>query len=622
MAMEQTALQDCLSIIKKFERAAAFAPTEESVFAMMSIPLQNMRIHSQSFINQMNNSEALSTPQATTQTIQQQAAPNIVAPQAVSPNMSNLDKADENQDFFARIGQNFFPDTGNINDLGGVFNSECIPCGFRLDTMGQLVAISFQSPFQGISEFIKFWEQWLIVYLQQINEMINMFGNMDKYVDLCALIKFLNDFVCIPDLQRMLSALMANMNRTSFQFGSVLDFLISLVAPLLTPFLSAIVEQLQKYILMVIKPLECIIDSIQAIIAKLDYNILFQNIDSLDKHVSVGPKKGETRVREDRPTTPDFLPFIGGREFGISEETLGQDRVLDVKFSMAGPLGTAVKAQNAKDQKEIEKAAEDLAKIRKAASNVNGANPEAVRKHREKEQAADQKYRAAIEKRNLSAIGGLNRGIDRSISGLKSSLFMLIGYLRQAAEAIQQLFDDLFDEFKKLMGEYVIGSGGILSQLVNKLALTQLIGLVQSIMKAFQNGVNCNKDDEDIRVEAFLPIQQGMKVWTDDQGNVHIEEDSDAIDSIIDDVVRASGIKPIGSVNEKKQEDKGDSPDSSRQKLNSLIDFTGDPTIDLEIARAADRLTTPNRGIFKCPLQISVSKAAEINKWISEVNSI
>ena len=61
-----------------------------------------------------------------------------------------------------------------------------------------------------IGGYLNHWKQWLKNHYQNLLSLINIFNGSDRYIDLCALLKFLKDFICIPDLARMLSVLMNN----------------------------------------------------------------------------------------------------------------------------------------------------------------------------------------------------------------------------------------------------------------------------------------------------------------------------------------------------------------------------------------------------------------------------
>lgn len=651
MAFAPTELADCLIISKKFERGAIFSATPESAYAMMGPVLDTMRVQSQALITQIDNTSALSVPQGATEKLsspsQDATAPNATAllgGEATSNIARNIDKADEDDSgFFENLAGNFgLLDENNNFNMNSIFDSNCIPCGLRfdnLDAMGEEIWSGIES---GLSEYFRFWEELLKKQWQQLQDMLNLFTNTDPFIDLCAFIKFFTEFMCVPDIARILSVLMALMSRTSFQFSGVFDLILQLVGPLLSPFLGNFVSMIEQYIMMIVRPIECIIDSIQALMAKLDYNVLFTNIDSLNKHVDLGgPKqganlpgnevnerkfrkedpRGDYRFRLDEPRLSDDEPSVPWIDGQIPRRDIVEgERYLEADFNLAGPLSTWIESENASNQKAVDQASDELAAVRRAGAKVDGSDPEAIRKQRSKERQAEENYRGAVEKRNLSYIGRANLAIDRSIAGLKSSLVMIIGYLRQAVAAVQGFFDYIFDEFKKLIGEYVGGSGGLIGEIISKLALTQVIGIITQIYQALLRGAVCPEDANDIKVENWIPEQQGLKIWTDDEGQVHIEGDDQEIADAVEAVVQAVGTTPPGG-NDPAAVDKGTAPATPGQKLRSLIEFSGDPVLDAEIARMTEELTTPVNVVFKCPLQTSVEQTEQINQWIAEVNA-
>jgi hypothetical protein len=600
--MATTDLADCLMIAARFEKAASWSPTEESVFAVAGLALDGMRASATSFIAQTESGQALAASASTTSEDQQHEV-----------NLRNLDQADENDEgFFQKVASNFYNED-ETEDLRKIFNSECIPCGFRIDHMGNLIAQTFSSPNGGISEYLRTWEQAFTQFLNQIATLLNLFNGFDQFVDLCALVKFLNDFVCIPDLQRILSALMALMNRTSFEFGGIMGLMLQLIGPLFQPFLSNILVELQNYLAMVIRPLECIIDAIQNIIAKLDYNVLFQNIDSLEKHPPMKSRKKDPR---DPIKVPFLDAYIERKDIVQGEVILDNNIISNTSREMyndgLNTMGVgAIKAHQAEKQAAVDKAADELNAIRTAGRNIDASNRDAIAKHRAKEQAINKKYEQALDERNLSQLGQLSKTIDSTVGNIKSSLMLLIQKIREAMNVVEGFFQSLFDEFKKIIGEYVGGTGGLIGELLDKMALVQLISLISSMITAFGKGLNCDGEDE-IKVENFIP-QNGMTVWTDEQGNLHIQEDEAGLNAVLDtainEITKAYGVVPKPS---------GPS-DTTRQKLGSLIEFTGDSILDADIARATQKLTTPINVVFKCPLQSTAEDADQVNRWIQEL---
>lgn len=748
MAYPTTQVCDCLIVSKKFERGVIFSSSQESTFAILSPMLDSMRIQSKNYINQADAVERLSTPIGAAesaftaqdpQTIADTSAsgtggttlaPNATAltssPAASStgsstsaPNATallgnesgsniarNLDKADETEPSFGeKIAGNFglLNEAGNF-DMSGIFDSKCIPCNLRIDGAGLDVFFTNLGTgfLNGLSEYLNFYENLFWKQLQQLQDMLGMFDDTNPYMDMCAFIKFFTEFMCVPDIARIIATLMGLMKSMSFEMSSVFDLILQFIAPFMSALLGNLVSLVEQFIMMVIKPIECIIDSIQGMLAKLDYNILFQNIQSLDKTLDLGgPKKGarlpgnesnEARLRKEQPDfmfrlnqprlSPDEpkLPWIDGQL--PRRDIVEGERFAEFEFNMAGPLSTIIDAENARNQQAVEKSAEELASVRRVGRNIDGTDASAIARQREAERAAENNYRSSLEKRNMSYVGRANAAIERGVEGMKSSLMLIIGFLREGAQAIQGFFDYIFDEFKKLMGEYLGGSGGMIGIAVKKNQLSQIIDMVVSIYEALRKGAICEDDPDELKISALVPQQQNMNIWTDEQGDIHIEGDNEEVQRALEDYVSAYGqdpyaptdkasprnkfddrsnllpqrpdvgdIDPLGRVKKvpdlSKQKDRGIGksrpietglrtqfpggspsdkdrglqPSTTSRKLKSLIEFTGDPVLDSEIARITDRLTRTVNVVFKCPLNTSVTQSEQINQWIKEINS-
>lgn len=610
-------MQDCMTCQKAFERSAAYATTEESVFAMMSTILTPMRTQSAGLVNQLDASD------------------NRVDATGFK-NQNNATEDDEG--YFQKLKSNWVP--GGSNDpLGGLFDSKCIPCDFRFDTVGQATIANFEN---FGNAFLEHWKQWLMMFMKQLMALKDLFSLPDKFIDICALIKFFLDFMCVPDLQRMLSVFMALMTRISFDFTGVLNLVLGLIAPLITPFLSAIVDMLAEYIMMIVKPIECIINAIQNMISKLDYNVLFQNIESLDKNISIGRKQGGKigttgtsltasmlQMRKDVPGVAIVVPPDVSVE--LTDTHSGPDRYLEYDFNMLGPAATAIKRDNAEKQAAVEKAHEELQVLQ--GRGPTGTSPGETERYRQQVQAAKEKYQSAKEQRDLSALGRMNAKLDRALAGFKNILFTVIDKLKKAASAVEGFFNSLFDELKKLMNEFLGGNGSFIELMFEKMELIQLIGLISSIIAFLMKGLKCDDDNEDkIKVEKFVSTHQSIAIWTDDQGNVHIEEDDAELLQAVNEAVKVLGMTPIfqGSsstaadvppATQASLQDKGALKDP-RQKLKSLIEFTGNPVLDTEIARATEAIITPIKITFKCPLQTSVDQTEQVNKWMQELDEI
>lgn len=642
MAVEETEIVDNLTVIKHFERSAVYSNTAEATAAMYTPLLSTARVQSTSFSNLLANDKNLSSKQSALKVssgdLQSQGIPAPIA------NLSNLDKGEKDTDpILSRMRKHIKPPPGegetesngkwiNAETAGNLFNSKCIPCGDRLNALGEL---DWKKIKGDISNYFKHWKEWLLAHLKNILNMVTSLFGGSKYIDLCAFIEWLKQFVCVPDIARILSVLMALVGFINFDINIVFDLVLQLAAPLLQPILSQFVNLLQQYILLIVRPIECIIESLQSILAKLDYNVLFKNIESLDKSISFGRKTGETVDTTGQNLTKakeilGYVPVIGvplRNVPPIEVDLHSGPRKYEADFNLLGPVGGAIKQKNQEDQQALNEAAAQLRAVEAAASDVNVADREAVANYNEQLKKARENYKNAQDEKDLSEVGELNKTLGSALTGIRSFVQSIVGYLREGAQRIEAFFKSIFDELKKIMGEFFGGGGSMIQLLVEKSAIIQIVAIVTQLLGLLTGLKNCNSEKEknDI-MKTFGSKQMDMKIWQDEEGQFHIETDPEVINQAIDKTVSILGKKPIGTDSRtlaSNDKAKGIDPGNltARQKLQSLIEFTGNPVLDSEISRVTEALTTPVNLVFKCPLQTSVSQAEQVNTWIKQLQT-
>lgn len=581
-----TSIQDCMTIARAFERGANHAMTEESVFAVMTPRLSTMRSVSKTTKKQMSKKDTK------------------------SPALLGLTSGD-----------------ADAIDL----LKECFPCKFRIDFKGKMSISQLLNPAGLISDpIIGALKDFYTRALNEINQMMDMFRNLDKYVDLCAFKKFFMEFVCIPDLSRIIALLTAFLMKLALELNGIFSLVISLFAPLLMPFLAGLVDQLTQFILAAIKPIECIIENIQKMLTKLDYNVLFENVsqnnlgglNEVFPHVatkntaqqkSKGIKIPLFESLEGISVTPGGKPgqkqnVVVGNKAGQAGSTSVLNNPTLTKAEPSAPVSsTGGTALLNKDNSKVQQAEDDLKALQEASLHIDGADQAAADTNRAQITKAKENLAQAQKERDLSAIGRANQGLTEKFGAMKGSLISMLSMLRRAAVEIEAYIRKVLDELIKLIREFFGGGVSALNLLADKLQIVQLIALVVAIIKALKNKPNC--EDEGQENETFLNqlnTADGFTLFTDTDGTLHIQEKDDGIKRAIEDVAAVFGV-PAG----------GD----PRDKLKSLVKFTGNDTLDSSISRAVDGLTTPTRVKFKCPLQTSVAKAETVNKWIRELNS-
>jgi hypothetical protein len=668
--LDELHVADCMTIIKAFERGATFSNTPEAAYALMTPPLNDARTQSTGLLDQMENDDNQRNKRQ-----QKPKDPDSIEDGSTlqeAADLSGIDKKDSKDKGIIDSFKDKLKDE-NLVDL--LFNNECIPCLDRINFKNEL---DFKA---GLKTYFKLWYGWLQQHLQQILNMLDLLKWENQTIDLCAFISFFKNFVCVPDIARIISVLMALLSRVNFTFNGLFDLVLSLFGPLLQPFFSNFIDLMIKYLMLIVAPIECIINAIQAMLAKLDYNSFFGAIDNLEWHLSIGPNTG-AQINN----TPIFgVPLHQG------------PRTLDVKGQQL-PIGKTIVAQKMENQKAVDQAAIELRKIQN--TKISSTDISTIKNHQEKLNAAKEKYEDAIDKRDLSQIGRANKEITEFTSQAKSTLMMLIGMLRSAIDALETFFKNLFDEFQKIMNEYLGGSGNYMKLIADKLAIAQMLAFITAIVKAIlEADLHCN-DDKEIKIEIILTPTANTFIWTDEEGNTHIEEDEEAVNNAINAVIDSIGQEPrntlgktnnpygknpstntVGSVqgipvnnsdktgklnnnlrnnnfgnnnlglvntpnnqninsntnnairnsvnsignnnaNDALLRDQGQKPLSYKQRQKSLIKYTGDPVVDSNIARGINELTTPVKVSFKCPLKTTVADAEQVNKWIRELNTI
>ncbi len=548
-----TSIQDCMTIARAFEKGANHAMTEESVFAVM-------------------------TPRLSTMRSMAKATKKMMAKKSKDKNALDLSNTSAKE----------------IDLL-----KECFPCKFRIDFKGKMNVASLLNPasivgtakealLSSAQANILALKAFYVKALNEINSIMDMFRNLDKYVDLCAFKKFFSEFVCIPDLQRIIALLTAFLMKLAIELNGIFSLVISLFAPLLLPFLTPLVDTLTQFILAAIKPIECIIDNLQKMMTKLDYNALFQNIDAMQ--ISLGPKTTKKQEKGGNVKLPVNAPPTG-------------DQGRSIQFSL-NPLGKAV--AHAENQKVVD-AQNELDALQEASLRIDGSDQAAGDENRKQITAAKQKVAEKQADRDLSAIGKANQKIEEKFQSYKGALVSMLSMLRRAAAEIEAYIRKVLDELTKLIMSFFGGGASAITLLFDKLQIVQLIALVVAIIKALKNKPKC--EDEGQETEIFLNQlnpSEGFTMFTDEDGTVHIQEKDDGIKRAIEDVAKVFGVPAGGDPNE---------------KLKSLVKFTGNDTLDSSISRAVDAMTVPLRVKFRCPLQTSVANAETVNKWIKELNS-
>lgn len=138
----------------------------------------------------------------------------------------------------------------------GKMITECIPCFERMLDLDALV------PDGDLLEVHALNIKMRTDILDQIK---NLFKDPGLYLDICELLNLLSG-LCPQDLLALLALLTNYLAKLNLDIRFNIDFIINLIGAILSPFLNALTQWLDKLIQMLIAPMICVVDHINEVI--------------------------------------------------------------------------------------------------------------------------------------------------------------------------------------------------------------------------------------------------------------------------------------------------------------------------------------------------------------------
>lgn len=287
-----THLADCAQIAKAYQKALFSSADEETVYSSLLPKLASAR-------STATSSSALLT-NITNPPIPPEIGSLISNPVEVAQSVGNaaLGAATE------------LIDPNNWMEV----LEKCIPCSSRISLRLELLD---QIPLSFMLDLEKLLDQ----LLGQLDAMIKILNSGGVYNDSCTLYKFFTEFVCIPDLQRIVALLGAILYRMSVNLTLSIDVIKSLVQPIFLPIFVNVTNLLNQFVAVIVNPLDCIVAAIDLQLEKIDIN------------------KGLTREQVQAVSDAFTQPGITGIQNQTSlQQDLGVDDLQHALFSSMAEL--------------------------------------------------------------------------------------------------------------------------------------------------------------------------------------------------------------------------------------------------------------------------------------------
>ncbi len=153
----------------------------------------------------------------------------------------------------------------------GKMITECVPCFDRLLDGMQLLPDG---------DLLEIHALNIKIRTDLLDKIMALFKDPGAFINICDLLKLLSK-MCPQDLLAILALLTQYLAKLNLDFRFNLDFIIQLVGPILSPFLDALSQWLDKWIQLIIGPLVCVVDHInETILIAQSMKIPFSDVSA------------------------------------------------------------------------------------------------------------------------------------------------------------------------------------------------------------------------------------------------------------------------------------------------------------------------------------------------------
>lgn len=420
-------------------------------------------------------------------------------------------------------------------------SEECIPCDIRLKNLDGLGPSA---------DLLSILEDLKKRYEEIVNKLKGLLNNTDIAEDICSLLNFL-DFQCLPDLYSIIILLSTLINKYRDAFllnpdGAFMMF----IGPFFSPLLNGLSELLDKYIQMIMRPIDCIVNSLDTQLAKLDIKRALDvtEIQNINFHRR---REGYLRRKiEDLKERRAYLKGLvnnGIKEDAAPPQTIGgqprSSRSNAVRDFLENNPGDS-RAKQVKVpsnftavsiKEEIQNINEDLAKTQQEYDNQYGPNGE----NKLYDPTDPEGSLIGKSQRSLPALIGDSVGKSRGTlksarEGINSSLYELRNQILNGRRMINDTLRVMKEELQRLIAGRAATSEEMIEGARNIQRLQRLIGVVNTLIKLANKGKLCENSNGDpsVALGSFLTANRGT-VQNNNYYNVYIGENSSGDKSLL-----------------------------------------------------------------------------------------
>ncbi|MAE81788.1 MAG: hypothetical protein CMB80_03550 [Flammeovirgaceae bacterium] len=626
---------DCQVIVKAFEKAAIYSTDPRSVYSMTTPIISKIRSDARNaqdqFQGQFDFSDSLERekiPQnegmnkitnsydnsnafdlATLNSEERDYFQNLA--NSASNNISN-NPTDKSQDTEGtnRIADFLYGKEGQEGNSTQDWMSDCIPCENRIRAAGEFVKEFFTGDgTNAVDQWLELQKQHLFGAVQKLKSILDMFRKQgsDALHSICAFFDQFNTFRCPSDILVMIKALSGLLFKISIDLLGDFNFIADLVAALITPILSTVVQLLKNLILAIVDPIWCIIDSLQqhmmvAVQAGSELTEFAEDVTGR-AGLGIGMSAADRLPRDPSNVNKDWST-MDKVEAALSNATPEYEEatIMRKKHPWAPDMSMEVpkvksrtddrislfehKAKSENDwtyayflELDQKKAVMDEL-IQQGSLTEDDAEYKAVKKE----------WNDADLRRHMKKTQDIIDASEELQQKADSFIRVTIENLMEFCLWIENLFRDTILEFGKLVGDSFTMEMGFLNKSGQKLTAIQSILLLSTLLK--WDG----KCDNEEKLQELLTEVYGY-------GSKTVIKSEDGKIKIVDEET-GQFAGPIA-------------------KWTALdIGETGDMKMDTALSSLQEKFTSPTEMVFSCNKSTSSDvSTAQVNQWIQELQN-
>jgi len=628
-ALKVTSIADCEIIIKAFEKAAIYSNDPKSVYAMTTPVISRIRSDASNAQNQLeiqfdtmdrlkvkNDSQNRGKmegfpgdPREAPQSQNRATSYATAATEEPAPPPAELNQETDGWDQIYGTQQDY-----DDKNFGQKFMHDCVPCLDRIRN-----AEDFHNKFwSGDNTFADQWlslmKQQMVGAMQKLADILNMFRDLGSGAikDICGFLNLFSSYKCPSDLILMVKALSGLLVKISIDLMGDMNFLMDLVAALIGPVISSLIQMLKNYVMAIIDPIWCIIDHLQknvrdvATVGKETMNLM-QEIGESELGLE-GTQSSEVAAEGFwKGTLPDVdpagkkissvkSPWTGEEVLPEQNWALTKRREKEKRKNWAGSLkykdGTLMEGLGSYNRDisyhrflELDQKKSNLEKLLEDGKKIN---------QREYKTIEEEWDRHSVNK-VIRATDEAMDWVDKQQQNITNIITTVTKYLMEMALWIENFLKDWLKEFGRLVGDSFSLDMGFLKKQSKKLTTLQLISvLMGAVVFVTQSG------DLEERCSNQEALQQALTSAFGFEKLVLQNEDGSI--SIVDSATTT-------------EEDRQGAWEEAG------IEGTENSSMDALTTNLEEIFTSPTEMVFSCNrLPSSLQNAAQVNKWIEELN--